>query len=187
MLVPVSDYDTFVQQFGGTGDGEVTAVTMPSGQSGFACKSGDHAVLCETEAAAAAYKPGGASAAIAKQVGTLGDKYLADADLALYVDAASVGPAVAPMLEEGLAEAQANMGPQVGGAQQQFLTLYADALKSVLEDSDALVGALSLDDAGVAMTWALQYKPGSDLAKVLPGGSANASKLLATFARRAFS
>ncbi len=179
MLVPVSDYNTFVKQYGGNSDNEICAVTMPQGQSGFARRSGDHAVLCQSREETAAYEAGNAASTIAQQAGALGNKYLSSGDLIVYADIPKLKAAVATALQQAADQANAAATPETVDA-QQLTDSFVNEMEVFVEGLEALVGSLDLSDTGVGLTCALQYKADAILASMLPGGTADTVGLLAT-------
>ncbi len=170
MLVPVSDYNTFVKQYGGNSDNEICAITMPQGQRGFARRSGDHAVLCRSREETAAYEAGNAASTIAQQAGAIGNKYLSSGDLIVYADIPKLKAAVVIALQQAADQADA----------QQLADAFVNEIEVFVEGLEALVGSLDLSDAGVGLTCAVQYKADAILASMLPGGTADTVGLLAT-------
>ncbi len=187
MLIPVTDYAAFIGNFNGQADGGLTALTMPGGQPGFAKQVGGFAVLSPDEIAVESYTPGNDAAGYATKAGKLGGDYLSSGDAALFIDIEAMAPALKPVVAGMLdqAEMQAEMMEQQGFPESQTQSMkmmaqvYGAIADVVLDGADSLVKTFDLNDTGIGFTVAMQTKPGSELARLFPGGSADASQLLA--------
>ncbi len=201
MLVPVSDYDAFVQSFGGEaggaegagGAGGIAAVTMPDGQPAFARQLGDYAVMGKTRQAVEGYEAGNAGAAIAEKVGALGQRYLDQADLLVYLDVEEVRPALQPALQQSIAQMTQmfEMGmPGVDPAQaanaKAVWQMYGAAAETVIRDARGFLAAVDLEAGGIGVTYAVSYNDGSTLAEVFPGAQGAPQALLASLPTRPF-
>ncbi|MEE9211289.1 MAG: hypothetical protein V3U29_01420 [Phycisphaeraceae bacterium] len=201
LLVPVTDYDAFVGNFTGQADavaaptepGEytepsapadpsdgITTLTMPWGQTGFVKRAGSFAAMSPTRQVVQAYEPGGAAADYMAMVGQMGADCLATSDAAILLNMEALAPLVQPKLQEGLDEAQAQMAvnmPDPAAATALF-SIYADAVNAIVRDVAGAVLAVDLTEQGGGYTYAVQFKKGSPLAGLFPGGGRGASNYL---------
>lgn len=189
VLAPVSDYAAFVGNYGGkAGDDATASLTMPGGQSAFARSSGGYAVLSPNQAAVEAYAPAGgeAAAALATKLGPAGQRALISSDAALFLDIESMAPVLNPLLEVGIAqaEAEADEMAQMGVDEQTIRSMkdafemYAALARALLRDASSALVALDLSDAGNGLSMTLQFKDDSPLARMFPGGGEGPTGML---------
>jgi hypothetical protein len=175
VVMEVTDYAAFVGNYGGNAGDDVTTLTMPMGEDGFARKVGDFAVMGPNKDLIAAYAPANAAAKMIEQAGKLGAKYLASGDVVVYVDVQALAPALRPKLKEGFDEMMREMKASVpadqAGMIEGVFAIYFEAIDTILQDGQAGVMALDLSDDGVGSTYAFQAKPNSTMARYFPGGS----------------
>lgn len=192
MILPVTDYQTFIASFqpegaAPAGDG-VTAVTLPDGQDGFAKEAGGYAIMGNTEEAIANYTAGGDADAIAGRIGALGQHYIDTCDAAAYVDMAAIAPSLNKLIDDAVAEmekefakmGQAGMAPGTDMESMKFMfSLYATAGQAVVNSADGMVFSLDLSEHGIGFTKSGQFKPDSPVMQYLPGGGPGTADTLA--------
>ncbi len=99
LLIPVTDYAAFVGNFAGNAGQPVTAITLRR-HAGFARKLGGYALLGKSKEAVAAYQPAGDVATLANKLGSFGQRYLSEADAALYLDVDALRPTLTHLLDQ---------------------------------------------------------------------------------------
>jgi len=180
VIAPVTDYNAFVRGFGGE-PGEVSEFEV-EGNSVFARDlGGGFAVLGPRGGIVREFD--GAAGRIGQHHTAMGEtgKKLADrADLVVVANM----PALAPQLKEGLEEQMeqfAGMAQMMGGAQAEQMEGQMAIMKLVADSflRDAQTGMLGfdLDDSGVTLDLAANFKEGSELAGFF-SGSGNTNKLM---------
>lgn len=187
VLVPVSDYKAFVGNFQGKEENGLTVLTMPHGDSGFAKKVGNYCLMGPTAEVIANYKGGGAKAALAKSAGMLGVKQLASNDISIYINMKALGAQLRPMLKEVYDEAKRELGNFDGGGPEAkmmdlakgVIGVYFDTIDAMLRDGDAVVFGADMSTKGVGFTMNAQFREGSPLAKMFPGGMGDAASMMA--------
>jgi hypothetical protein len=198
MLIPVTDFKTFVGNFTDAHDEEgVTAFTTNDGTPGFAKPLGKYAAMSPEKSVLAWLKPGGVPVP-----GEVARKELAEKDLVVYANFAALRTKYLPEIEKNrqswLAELEKDVlstprkAPAMGGADDQgevaaekaqadqlakkkkFLPVIKAAanqginvLEAMLKDGTSATYGVSLTDAGVNGTLALEFKPGSYAANLL--------------------
>ena len=191
MILPVTDYQTFISSFQAegaapAGDG-VIEITMPDGQSGFARESGGYAIMGNTEQAVTNYAPAGNADAIAGRIGELGLDYLGKCDAAIYVDVEALAPMLVPKVDEAITammaefDQMAEMGMADASSLEMMkaaMSLYGTAAKAIIDSSEGFVFALDISEHGIGFTDAIQFKPDSKVMKYLPGSGGNTSSIL---------
>lgn len=203
MLVPVSDYAAFVENYDGDTDAEVTALRLPE-HTGYGRRLGEHVVLGRTRESVAEYTPANDAAAIDAQLGDLGRRHLERATAALYVNLAAIRdqlgavaaqwpdePGAPP--EDSAPEGTAPDGTAPADTEQQAAdagdgaAADGSSFAEVLADSaEALLVAFEADDHGIALTPVLSYRPDSRLAELLPGNGGDLTGELGRLPDRPF-
>lgn len=182
MVLPVGDYDAFVTNLQGQPGQAVAAINMPGGHEGFAKKLGSYAVVSEKQEVLENYTAGNRGADILKQLGDTGQRYLNDADAAVYVDIEALAPALLPKIDEAMQKAMMQIEGQADDAEvamaQNIARIYADATRTVLQSATAGFIAMDLTETGVGMSKVFRYKADSRMAALLPGGESQASAAL---------
>lgn len=199
LIMPVTNYQTFISSFqaeGAAPAGEgVTQITMPDGQDGFARESGGYAILGNTEQAVTNYAPAGNADAVGGRVGALGVDYLGKCDAAIYLDLEAMAPALAPKIDEAIAEMMtefeqmAQMGMADASSLEMMkaaMTLYSSAGKAILESSEGFVVTLDISEHGIGFTDAIQFKPDSKVMQYLPGGGGGTASILSRLPRGSY-
>lgn len=186
VAVPVSNYDKFIAPYKPTKEGDLH-VFDAGGETVYTRKSGKHCIMSPTKSLVADFKPGNNTDAIAKAAGTLGKRYLASSDVSIYVNVESLAPILRQKLDEGYRD-MADLFDAFGqgdDAQAQMMktskamaSMFIEGLDSMLRDTTVAVLAGDMDSKGIGMTFTAQFREGSQLAKIFPGGG-NASNLLA--------
>ncbi|MEM7627595.1 MAG: hypothetical protein AAF333_18520 [Planctomycetota bacterium] len=171
MLVPVSDYDTFVKQFGGDPAVDGTALVFPRGDDGFGKQLDGYAVLGDTRETVAAYTAGGRGRAMIDALGEMVGAHLPTSDALIYVDVAAMAPALELAIKESVKEMRGQMERQGqsmpaswGGMMDSFADAYQDVALTFVQGTNKYLVTAELDDAGVAFTGAIKLKAGTELA-----------------------
>lgn len=192
LVLPVTDYPTFIANFLPEGgalvtDG-VTPVTLPDGQDGFAKEVGGYAVMGDVEQAVTDYAAGGDANAIGDRVGELGLHYLDSCDAAAYVDIKALAPTLIEAIDKGLAEMQGEFDrmSQSGAmdaasldSMKAMFALYGTAGKAIINSSEGVVATLDITEHGVGLTYAANFIPDSPVTKYLPGNGDGTASVLA--------
>ena len=181
ILVPVADYNAFVKSLASSGSPQagVTALKLPGGKPAYARQVGGYAVISPNEQVVKQYAAGHQGAAMIRQAGAVGAKAIGSCDIGLYVDVQAISPAAIPMIDQGLAQMEANIAGGRSGMGRQAaedaaaLKLYGQAVKAVLRQSKALVSTIDIKSQGVAMSDVLQAKPNTEITRLFPGGAGN--------------
>ena len=187
MLVPVSDYDAFVANFGAEAGDGVTELTMSQGQTGYCKRMGNYAVIGESKELISWYEAAKPAQAISQKVGDAAVDSLGDMDVALYIDLEAISPVLIEKTHEFAdiavdeMDAMSASGMMPASAVDMnitFIQLYANAAHGLLEGSRAMVMTLNIDKTGINISHALEMKPNSTMAKMFPGqGSTTAATL----------
>lgn len=183
LLMPVSDYATFVKNFHGDATQEIAALTMPGGQPGFVKKSEGYAVMGPKREVVEAYKPGNAAAALQKAAGKLGKRFMDGSDAFVFINLQLMAPKLQPKIQQELARAMERVGAQPGTQAnpelaKAFMKMYGDATTAVLRDSTAAILGADINELGVGLTGTIQFKPDSAVAKLIPNGGESAGALV---------
>lgn len=193
VLVPVTDYNAFLGNFNAKAEGEgTTAVTLTQGQDAFVRKVEGYALLGADKALVDAYKPGNAGPALLKKAGKLGSQYVGSSDFMIITDMDVLGPKLQPKLDEAMKEAKAAMENNPDAAKgspvdpNAIMKVYSDAMKSLLTSSDMLVVGMDISELGIGLTYAAQFKDGSDVAKMIKPNNSSAAKLFAGAANQPY-
>jgi len=196
-VLPVTDFQIFVGNFEGVDtDSDLTfELTLPDGQQGYARESGGYAVVGHNLSLVQGYTPGGNADAIGGRIGELGLGYLSDCDAAVYIDLEALAPVLIQKIDEGLAEANQQMGKtaemgMMDPSQLEMITaimsLYGTAGKAILNSAEGLVVTLDISEHGVGITDAIQFKPDSPMMKYLPGGGDGTASILARLPKSSY-
>lgn len=171
VLMPVKDYVAFLGNFG-IEEGDANGITPIElqGSPSFAKKHGGYAAISNRRSIVKNFKGGGDAELMSAKVGKLGTQALGGSDVMLYVNFAKIGPTVAPMLEQSLAQAlvelRGNLPPGDDGEMAELmLNVYGDLVKGFVRDADGLVVGMDLSEAGVGFALSAKFKPGSPMAK----------------------
>ncbi len=176
LLMPVSDYNQFVANFQGSADTPLTTLTMPDGTTGFARSIDGYAVLGENRQVVENYTPAENADALSAKAGTLGRKYLGESELAIYFDIEAIAPTLKPKIDDAMEKMQQEMAisaammPDMMQSMDVIANMYGDALKAILDDATAVVVGLDISSNGIAFHEMVQFRDGSDLAGMFPGG-----------------
>lgn len=191
VITPVTDYDAFISNYEvTTEDGSAVAqLTLPQGQTAYAKRAEGYAILSPVKAAAEAYEPasGAGAEAMVSKLGTTGGKALSTADIAVYFDMQGMAPVLIPLIDVGLqqAHAQADQLAQMGvddatvRSMKDSYAMYAAVAKTILRDASGGLMTMGLTPKGNAMSFGLQFKTDSPLAKMFPGGGNGPGAMLA--------
>lgn len=178
MMLPVTDYNAFIENFGAEKPGEaaIDEITLPGGRAGFAKFVGQYAVLGANEQSIKGYEPATAGDAWITKVAALTEDQLGGADAIIFAQLEKIGPSVAPMLDMISAMAGA-AGPPAGGGDpmaaamnQAMVTRLTSTLSTALKDAAAAAIVLEIDATGLGLTTAMQFKTSSTSAKNFTGG-----------------
>lgn len=188
MLIPVSDYDAFVGNFGGEGGDGVSQLTLPDGQTSYCKHMGDYAVMGEDQDTVSWYEAAKPAKAIEGKVGQAGVEAMGDCDVALYIDLEAIAPALSQQIddmasgavEEFDAMGAAGMVPDAAiDMNMMMIRVYAEAFKGILDGSRAVVAAANITNVGIELSYTLEMKKGSTMASMFPAGSKGAASTLA--------
>lgn len=193
VLIPVNDYNAFVANFNAqAADDGVTSVTFTQGSKGFIRQVEGYALLSPTKALVQAYKPGNAGPTMLKKAGKLGGQYVSSSDFVIITDMSILGPKLKPKFDEAMKEAKAELENDPNAAQgspvdpQVVMKVYEDATASLISSSEMLVIGLDLSELGIGLTYAAQFKEGSDVAKMFKPSDSSAAKLLGGVAQKPY-
>lgn len=177
MVIPVADYDAFIGNFADAAD----AADAPGlktfrmqGEQVFAKPMGKYAVVSPLSKLVQNYKAGSDPTALAKAAGTLGGQTLDNADALLYLNMEQISPILQPLLQMGMMQMQQQFQqmPEETEAQgmatfmQAYMKLYGDLGNMILRDAQTVVLGLSLSEADIRSTLALQCKPDTYLGQM---------------------
>ncbi len=179
LLVPVTDYAAFMKNFKAQPAAGVTEVEMPNaGGPGFVKQQGKYAVLSPAKELVEGFAAGKAAGAMSKSVGVWGDRCMSGSLVFAYVNAQVVAPVLSPKIDQGMTEMEQAMAGDPNAAMvKDVMALYTQAGKAVLRDAEGLVAGMSIDELGVRMDQAIQFKADSPTAKLL-GNSGPAKAML---------
>lgn len=189
-LVPVSDYDAFLSNFSVTDTGGVTSFKH-QGKTLYSQSIPGYAVVSEVEKQIADYKPGNAAAAMAAQIGTLGDAYAQSSDVLVYVDVKTLAPSLDKKIQETIDEIKAEFdhpGAPASpmGDPKMIFDLYARAIRAGINSTDGLLLGVDVEEDGVMISKALKIKPDSIMAQLIPGSDKGVAGLLARLPRQPY-
>jgi hypothetical protein len=188
VLLPVSDYQAFTANYQGAAEGDLMKLTMPnSPEPGWSKKLGDWAVMGPSKQRVANYQPGNNRAGIASMAGPLGSRYLATSHASVFLNMEVLKPHLMPVLAEARQEMEqqfANLpdaGPEAEAAKfaMSMARLMLDTVDAALRDGHGVVLGVDLTDQGAGMTFAAQFKPGSETAMTI-GRGGNAARAMAS-------
>lgn len=180
LVVPVADEAKFKANFrdleaveGAEGVMQGSVAEGNMGQA-FLRMADGYAMLSERQQGVAGYKTGTADGKLWQRLGAVGQRQLQANHATVYVNLERVGPMVAPLVQMGLMQAKVQMknnpaqakamgGPEAAGV---FLDMYGELVKTIFNDGSALTMGLTLDEAGVAVRYGVQFKADTAAAKV---------------------
>jgi hypothetical protein len=185
LFVPVDDYATFVASMNGTLSADAAGtpdhVQLDDGSTWSARPLDDYALLGPNDASVTAYVPGGQELL----AGDLVRDVLFESDISVLLDLEQMGPVVLPLMDTsfGMIEsmmAEGSVDPEVEDHMelgQAMLRLYRDGLAAFMRDSTATAWGIELDGEQITLTGATQFREGSALAAMFPGGGSSADLL----------
>ncbi len=188
LLIPVTDYKAFIGNFEGAEENGIATLTMPQGMPGYSRKLGDYCLMGPNKDVIANYKAAGSKDVIGKAVGLVGGRHLATNDLSIIINMKAMGSQLRPLLKEAHDEAKGQMaefadedGPmaQAMAMSKGMLATMFDSLDAILRDGDSIVFGSDLSTKGVGFTATAQFREGTALAKMFPGGKGGAADLMA--------
>jgi hypothetical protein len=178
LLAPVSDYAAFTQNFGVEAGEGVQALQM-AGKPAFVKQSGDYAVIGDSQTAVEAF-PNKEYAKWDGYGGAYGSSVMGDSTVLIGLDLVHVGPVLQPLMAVQLMQAKQQLQQTTATlpeAQRQnmktammVLDGYAKVINATLRDGQAFVLGLGLDEAGLGLNAAVQFKEDSEMAGALEGG-----------------
>lgn len=175
LMMPVTDYATFISSIQGNPNEPVTQFRLPSGHVGFARHQMGYAVLSEHRQVVQDYQPAKQGEALLERASRLGREHLQQADAAIYLDATQIDPQAWSRI------AHLSAAPQVPGG-----TTLDTFMPTCLAQAQTIVQTLNMTDQGVAVAMAIHAKPNSSLAAMVGPGSSQASDVLAKLPDQAF-
>lgn len=186
LLIPVSSYKDFVGNFEGKEEDGVTVLSLPNGEPGYAKSVGKYAVMGPQKDVIGKFKAGNGKDAISKAAGVIGSKALSSNDLSVYVNLAVLGKQARPMLKEGREAAAGEFGLIEAAAPKGIVDIMKgmmnvgfDSIDAILRDGDSVIFGADLTTKGVGFTTTVQFRAGTPLAKMFPGGKGNAAGMTA--------
>lgn len=169
LFLPTTDYAGLMTSMGGKPEEAISTVTMPSSRKGFVRKLEGFALMSADRALLEGYQPGRAGTKILAAAGKLGAQYLATSDVAVFINVELLAPVLKESLKSSLAQAEQR------DAQPSPATLAlshsVDLLNTFMDDTGGAVLALDINDTGLGLTTALQFKQGSYLAGLFITGN----------------
>lgn len=185
LLVPVSDYNAFIGNFNTqpAADG-LTPVELQQGQSAFVRQVQGYAVLGADRDVVKNYTAGSAGQALFNKTGKLGGNAAGKSDVLLLVDLNQLGPKLLPKVNQSLDEAIAmyESNPELAGDTpvdvRVVLGLYKRVLGSLLQGTDMAVMGLDVTELGVGLSYAAQFKQGSEIASFIKPTTGSAAAIL---------
>ncbi len=170
-ILPTSDYDALLGNFGGAAGGGVTELSI-DGNPAFARKlDGGYAIVSPLQEMVAAFAPEGGHMPVHRdRLGALGQKLAGAGDLVVVGNV----EALAPLLEEPINQLKqqmqmmAAMGGQAEQAQAADRAMEA-LLSSLQEDGQSMALSFDAEALGVKIDSAVQFKPNTETAKLLEG------------------
>jgi len=183
VLVPVTDYGQFIGNWGGEPTPDAQQVINPMGQAVTAKQVGDYAVLSPSADLVKNYQPGGAAERLMARGGEVGRHAMLNSHILMLVNIEGMSGKLLPkvkemrqMMNQQMAGAPARPGAPLALA-EKIINLYMDALDAVVRDGQMAVLGIDVDEAGIGLTKAVQFRAGSESAKVFKGGGESSSLL----------
>lgn len=169
VILPVSNYQTFLGNFGVNSGNGVQSVTMMNKQM-HVKQVGRYAVISDDQAQVVAYRAPAANGSVAAVAGDYVDHALAHSDIVFGVNLATMVPIARSALKQQLAQ-MGQMLKMFGGGDPQtaqfmgvFLTLYGNVLDALLRDGELLLCGLDVSRHGLGISCLAQFREGSPLA-----------------------
>ena len=175
LYLPVADYAAFMGNFGVQPGAGLTQVTLPpqGGEQVWVKQLGGYAAIAQDQPLLENLAAPAAST-IGQKVGTLGSDNMGRSDLMVYVDLGKLGQTYKPMIQMALQQAQqqAANAPGADPAMTAATTqLGATIVNAVVDQSDAFIMGLDVNDAGIGLTVSSQFKAGSAAAQAFAGSN----------------
>ena len=183
LLLPVSDYQAFVNNFNGGEGGEADAggdggaegegirQIQWMGDTVFVKQAGDYAVLSDKRPVVAGYQAAGDNP-LAERAGEFGSEVLSEAEAMVYVNLKSIAPDLRTLFKSAFKQAQQEMRQEMEGEPQaqvemadHVFQLYTQAIDAVLRDAQAGLAGIDFADQGLQLSFTAQFEQGSDLAQ----------------------
>lgn len=172
LLLPVSDYAAFAESMGGTAQG-VSAMPL-AGEEGFAKKTGAFAVFAEEQEVVDQYAAGMAGQAMLAKVGEYAGQYSGSSLALVIVDIEAMAPTILSKLDEAMAEMAQEMENAAPMDMSGMLEMMEGTAKEFISNTKTVTMGLDMERGGVGMTMSVNFKPGSELAALLPGSKGSA-------------
>lgn len=170
LFIPVTNYPTFLSNFpeAKPGNGGVTAIKL-KGKTNYIKQSGSYAVIGEKQAEVDAYQPPAQDNGLTVQAGTLGAGVVSRSHAVVFVNLATFGPKLLPLMKKELAKARAQVMKNPDAATTQLAApmfdAYTEVIEAVLTQGNSAVYGIELTADGFGLTGAQQFKPGTRLAQ----------------------
>jgi len=165
MLVPVTNYDAYLKNFGAAGAGVQPIQLM--NQPSFVKQLGSYAVVGNQQDAVTSFQM--QANQFAGRAGKLGNTVMGGSDVLVYLDFTKLGPMLQPMVMMGLQQMQEEMANQPGGPEAElgraFMSIWSDAVNAFMRDAQAVVIGVDMTEEGIGLAASTQFKPTSPLAK----------------------
>lgn len=180
LVLPVSNFSEFVGAFGGEAQQGVMPLNMMGGEVFIKNLAGDYAAMSPDRAILASFEgASGNLAGLKTRLGNVGNRVADDSDMFFAIDVQQIGDQIvegAEGFKEQMDMMAMMMGEQAQGMDQMG-TAAVDFAKMFVRDGSVGVMGVDLDDMGVAMDFAAQFKDGTELANMFNAGG-NARSLL---------
>ncbi|MDX1683491.1 MAG: hypothetical protein R3336_10245, partial [Phycisphaeraceae bacterium] len=184
MLVAMEDYDQFRGNFktGETADG-ITPIEISGGWTGYARSLGPYALLGRDRQAMASYQPSRSGPEMLREIGALGRRYAAEADLIAMLDVGVIRPALKQLAQtsreltndEDAAPALPTDTPptlEAPALATAMPPMLESAISAIERDGTRLMFCAHVGSEGPALTTSVGLKPDSPLDQMFQGGEA---------------
>lgn len=165
-LIPVTDYDDFVGQFGGDGGAGIAEFEV-QGQPAYARDlGGGYAAMSPMLAALESYEGGGDRQAHQKRLGALAVDASSDADMFIAADMTAFAEQIEAGMQ-GFAQNMAMMGALGGQDLGDQVQMVQQVGQRMMRDGQIGFLALDVSEAGLQAGVGMQFKEGSETAGFL--------------------
>ncbi|WP_428388776.1 hypothetical protein [Mucisphaera sp.] len=177
-LVPVSNYDSFVENMGGSGSDAITQIFPPDSPPMHVKKLGDYAALSPNQVTIQGYQPGNQNSPAINQLPDALEQTLDGSAVGFYINLEALSPIALPFVTMGLDTQINQIEMQLSGTDMDDATidqtigsfkLFGAAVKQLLNDANAAVFAINLTDDAATIDTAIQMKSGSFMTSIFPG------------------
>jgi hypothetical protein len=179
LLIAVSDHEALAQSLG-TEPGDLVAINLPGGSSGYMRKMDGYAVLGGSRQVVQAYTPAGDGAALAERIGPMAARVITESQFSYLANTgrADADAITAEFTAQAL-QMMALIDPLIAYdlAPAERLPAISALSGLVVSGTDTAVLGASFDATGIHYAEAYKLKPGGAMAGMFPGGAAEADAL----------